>query len=70
MVVLTSGALQKLTVQNLAKETNSKVFAINYRLAPLYPGLIDAVSGYFEFLKDHDPKEIVVVGDSAGGGLT
>jgi len=59
-----------LTVQ-LSKYTNSRIFAINYRLAPetQFPGaLLDAVAGYFRLIHDLKiPSEnIVVVGDSAG----
>lgn len=48
---------------------------VNYRLAPetRFPGpLHDAVSAYFRLVDDlHVPPEnIVVAGDSAGGGLT
>ena len=49
--------------------------AVDYRLAPetRFPGpLHDAVSGYFRLVDDLKvpPENIVVAGDSAGGGLT
>lgn len=58
----------------LAKETRARVYAIDYRLAPLHPfpaALYDAVSAYIHLLKQHalDAKRVVVCGNSAGGGL-
>ena len=56
----------------LSETSSAKVFTIKYRKAPYYPfpcGLIDALSGYLELLKVYRPEDIVVVGDSAGGGL-
>ncbi|KAI8905006.1 Alpha/Beta hydrolase protein [Gorgonomyces haynaldii] len=56
----------------LSKHAHSRVIAIDYRLAPetTYPGaLVDALSAYTFLLKDYDPKQIAVAGDSAGGGL-
>lgn len=52
----------------------ARTFAINYRLAPRHPfpaALEDSLTAY-RWLLDHgvDPRTIVVMGDSAGGGLT
>ncbi|KAJ3324811.1 hypothetical protein HDV06_006069 [Boothiomyces sp. JEL0866] len=55
-----------------AKKAESSVYALNYRLAPQNPypcAVIDAVSGYLHLLEKFDPKNIVLIGDSAGGGL-
>ncbi|RUS22207.1 Alpha/Beta hydrolase protein [Endogone sp. FLAS-F59071] len=60
----------------VSKVTGRRVFAINYRLAPetRFPGaLLDAVYAFL-YLTDPDglaidPSNIVVMGDSAGGGL-
>lgn len=58
----------------LARRLNARVFAMNYRLAPEHPypaALEDAVQGYLKLL-DTTPQrsdQIVLVGDSAGGGL-
>ncbi|CAG8536269.1 11353_t:CDS:2, partial [Diversispora eburnea] len=65
---------------NLAKETDALVIAINYRLAPQnqFPaGLHDTIAAYLYLINPPedvdfepiDPKRIVIMGDSAGGGL-
>jgi monoterpene epsilon-lactone hydrolase len=58
----------------LSNETKAKVWLVDYRLAPEHPfpaGLDDAFTVYKEMLKEgHDPKKIIVMGDSAGGNLT
>ena len=58
----------------LSRAANASVFALDYRLAPehRFPAAVeDAVAGY-RWLLDQgvDPQEIVIGGDSAGGGLT
>ena len=58
----------------LSRAANARVFALDYRLAPehRFPAAVeDAVTGY-RWLLDQgvDPQEIVIGGDSAGGGLT
>ncbi|KAF9015713.1 Alpha/Beta hydrolase protein [Cyathus striatus] len=59
----------------LSKATGCRVFALNYRLAPetRFPGsLHDAVVAYLRLVNDLDipPENIIVCGDSAGGGLS
>lgn len=58
----------------LAAATQLKVLAINYRLAPENPfpaALEDAVAAYGWLLAQGlDPSQLVIAGDSAGGGLT
>ncbi|KZT27694.1 lipase/ esterase [Neolentinus lepideus HHB14362 ss-1] len=70
-----SAATHRLITIPLSKFTDARVFAIDYRLAPetRFPGpLHDAVSAYFRLTDDlHIPPEnILIAGDSAGGGLT
>jgi acetyl esterase/lipase len=58
---------------NLAEQTGMRVLGINYRLAPETPfpgGLEDCKTVYHWLLRQgYDPKDIVVLGESAGGGL-
>ncbi|CAA7264813.1 unnamed protein product [Cyclocybe aegerita] len=72
---LSSAAAQRIMSIPLAKYTDSRIFALDYRLAPetCFPGpLHDAVSAYLRLVGDlHIPPEnIIVCGDSAGGGLS
>jgi acetyl esterase/lipase len=61
-------------VSRLGRAIRARGLLAHYRLAPDYPfpaGLEDAVAAYRHLLTDGiDPKRIVIVGDSAGGGLT
>jgi epsilon-lactone hydrolase len=58
----------------LSLAANARVFALDYRLAPehRFPAAVeDAVAGYHWLLDQGvNPEEIVIGGDSAGGGLT
>ncbi|PYH89690.1 lipase/esterase family protein [Aspergillus ellipticus CBS 707.79] len=59
-------------MQRHARKLNGRVFAPKYRLAPQFPfpcSLQDSLASYLYLLKDHDPTEIIVAGDSAGGGM-
>lgn len=49
-----------------------KVFAPDYRLAPEHPfpaAVEDGLAAYRAMLAAHEPENLVVAGDSAGGGL-
>ncbi len=60
-------------ISRIAKGSGMRIFALNYRLAPEnhYPAALnDALEAYDYLLKDHfKPKQIIVGGTSAGGGL-
>ena len=55
------------------KRQNIRSLVINYRLAPEHPhpaALEDAITAYRWLLtQGYDPSQIVIAGDSAGGGL-
>ncbi|KAG2200597.1 hypothetical protein INT47_007341, partial [Mucor saturninus] len=60
--------------QSLSEYLNQNIFAVSYSLAPetRFPGaLADAVQAYFHLISMYKvkPSQIVIVGDSAGGGL-
>jgi acetyl esterase/lipase len=71
--VVGSAQLSRFMSNKLSTVTQCHVFAINYRLAPQNPypcALIDAVSAYLYLLTRFSPQQIVIAGESAGGGLT
>jgi acetyl esterase/lipase len=58
---------------SLAHTAHTEVVGIDYRLAPEHPcpaGIEDARAAYEALLQNRRPEEIVIAGDSAGGGLT
>jgi epsilon-lactone hydrolase len=62
-------------VSSLARKTQSQGLIVHYRLAPEHPfpaGLEDALAAYRYLIEDQgiSPRDIVLGGDSAGGGLT
>ncbi|KAL4070716.1 Alpha/Beta hydrolase protein [Scleroderma citrinum] len=69
-----SAAAQRMISIPLSKFTDTRVFAVDYRLAPetVFPGpLHDVVNAYMRLRDDLQvpPENVVVAGDSAGGGL-
>lgn len=65
----------KALIGKLATELGCKALGINYRLAPEHPypaALDDAILAYQWLLEEehYNPKDIIIAGDSAGGGLT
>ena len=58
----------------ISRATNFRCLNIEYRLAPEYPfpaALEDSVTSYKWLLsKNYDPSDIIIGGQSAGGGLT
>jgi epsilon-lactone hydrolase len=72
--VACSPATHRPFTATLARLADVQVFALDYRLAPenRFPAAVeDAVAGYRWLLAQGiKPQEIVIGGDSAGGGLT
>lgn len=71
--VSSSAAHRPLTIP-LSKYTDARIFALDYRLAPetRFPGqLHDAALAYLRLVEDLriPPENLIVCGDSAGGGL-
>lgn len=72
-----SASTHRSLTARLSASTESRVFALNYRLSPetRFPGpLHDAVAAYLrlreeEHVGEEGGPEILVAGDSAGGGL-
>lgn len=59
-------------MQRHARKLRARVFAPRYRLAPQFPfpcGLVDCLAAYLHLLTIHAPEEIILAGDSAGGGM-
>jgi acetyl esterase/lipase len=61
-------------IARIARASNAKALALDYRLAPEHPfpaAVDDATAAYRWLLAEgYKPGKIVVSGDSAGGGLT
>lgn len=57
----------------LARDCKARVWSVNYRLAPEHPhpaALQDMLTTYAAALKQYSAQQIILAGDSAGGGLT
>ncbi|KAB5593209.1 hypothetical protein CTheo_3372 [Ceratobasidium theobromae] len=70
-----NAATHRLITIPLSKYADARVFAVNYRLAPetRFPGALhDAIHAYRRLTDELHvpPSRILIVGDSAGGGLT
>jgi acetyl esterase/lipase len=72
---------ERYSIQRHARKINGRVFAINYRLAPQYPfpcALQDIIAAYLFLInppkgalhRPVKPSNIIIMGDSAGGGLS
>ena len=72
--VLGSRASHRVVTSRLARSATARVLGIDYRLAPEHPfpaAVEDALSAYRWLLDSGiSSSEIVIAGDSAGGGLT
>jgi len=55
-----------------ARAAGFPILHLQYRRAPEHPypaALEDAVSGYAALIEEYGPEQVVIIGDSAGGGL-
>ncbi|KAF7714461.1 Lipase/esterase family protein [Penicillium ucsense] len=60
-------------LQRHARKLKGRVFAPDYRLAPQFPfpcALQDCLAAYLWLLESYSSKEIILAGDSAGGGMS
>ena len=60
-------------IDRMAKETNALVIAPGYRLAPFatYKEAYDLIVPlYRQYREEHPEKKVIMMGDSAGGGLS
>lgn len=71
--VAMSAQTHRSLTSRLAGWSNTRLFALNYRLAPEHPfpaALDDALTAYRALIAEGiEPDRIVLAGDSAGGGL-
>jgi epsilon-lactone hydrolase len=71
--IVGSPTLYRHFTWRIASAARARVLSVDYRLAPEHPfpaALDDAVTAYCWLLADGaEPQQIVVMGDSAGGGL-
>jgi epsilon-lactone hydrolase len=72
--VMGDAALAAGLASEIGRRTHAKVISVDYRLAPEHPypaAVDDALAAYEALLHDGtDPADIVLAGESAGGGLT
>ncbi|WP_340691196.1 alpha/beta hydrolase [Hyphomonas sp.] len=59
-------------VSHICDAMGANAWSLDYRMGPedRYPaGVDDAVAAYRELLETHTPGDVIIAGDSAGGGL-
>ena len=56
---------------DIVAQTGLDLVSVDYRLAPenIHPAQYEDVSSVFDWLCQHDPRPIILMGDSAGGTL-
>lgn len=60
-------------IAHITKACHAKTLAIDYRLAPENPfpvAIEDTIGVYQHLLQNHNAQKIILMGDSAGGGLS
>jgi acetyl esterase/lipase len=70
--VLKTPRVHRVLVGRLARAAGVTAFMPDYRLAPEHPfpaGLEDVTAVYRELVRTRNPAQIVIAGDSGGGGL-
>src|SRR5579863_294237 len=71
--VLGSINTHRAMIARIARASNARALAIDYRLAPEhpFPAAVDDAAGAYKWLltQGYKPAKIVIAGDSAGGGL-
>lgn len=70
--VMGSPRSHRMLMADLACATGARALGVDYRLAPEHPcpaAIEDAVRAWRWLVDTHDPKRVVMAGDSAGGGL-
>ncbi|MDG1525382.1 MAG: alpha/beta hydrolase [Candidatus Thalassarchaeaceae archaeon] len=68
-----SRTTHRIGLSNLAKTTSCIIHSIDYRLAPTHPypaALDDATEAWKAIVADNPESQIILSGDSAGGGLS
>lgn len=71
-LIMGGGEVCRAMAMGTARMVGARVVAVDYRMPPEHPfptGLDDCLAFYRMLLRDHDPKEIIVGGASAGGNL-
>ena len=70
--VLGSAHAHRHFVGQIAARANSTAFAAEYRLAPehAFPAAVDDARAVYRGLAEQGSQRIVIIGDSAGGGLS
>lgn len=72
--IVCSPTTHRLMVARICREAGLKALVIDYRLAPEhpFPAAVDDAEAAYRWLlaAGHKPEDIVIAGDSAGGGLT
>ena len=71
--IIRTAVQHRVFVARICRAARAKALLVHYSLAPEVPfpgGLEDCLAAYHDLLRQgHDPDDITIAGDSAGGGL-